>query len=176
MRKIILFVAASLDGYIARENGGVDWLFTDQDYGFTAFMRDIDTTLIGRKTYDFVAAHREAADPFAGCENIVFSRTLPAGRRDGYEFVDSDAAAFVSALRRRPGRNIWLIGGGQLTAALLDASLVDEIVLSFHPLILGAGLPLFPRAVKSARLAFREVTHFSSGLVQLRYGVQPTEV
>lgn len=144
-RPIVLYIAASLDGYIAREGGGLDWLppiESDEDFGYGAFFASVDTILMGSTTYEAVKA-MPGGFPYAGKECYVFSRQH-AGRRDSYvQFVDEDPDLFVAGLRERPGAKIWLMGGSQLLAAFLRYRLVDEFIIAVIPVLLGNGIPLF---------------------------------
>jgi dihydrofolate reductase len=167
MRKLVLFIACSLDGYIARENGDVDWLFTDQDYGYAEFLSGIDTVLMGRKTYEQVLTFGEY--PYKGIEGYVFSRTRGNVKDENAAFVSGDVADFVQDLKRRPGKAIWLVGGAQLVAECVKHDLVDEFIISVHPVILGRGVPLFLPGLPEQKLELFGSERFSSGLVQLSY-------
>lgn len=166
MRKLVLFIATSLDGYIARSSGDIDWLFSDQDYGYAEFFASIDTVLMGRKTYEQSLGFGEY--PYPGKHGFVFSRT-PRAPDGNVIFVAADPAAFVSELKRRPGKDIWLVGGAQLVAECMKYELVDEFVISVHPVVLGDGLPLFPPGFPEQKLEFLRSESFASGLVQLSY-------
>jgi dihydrofolate reductase len=166
VRKLILFVATSLDGYIAGPNEEIDWLFTDQDYGYREFYARIDTVLMGRKTYDLALSFGDY--PYPGAAAYVFSRA--PRQPDGHaQFVAGEVGAFVEQLKRQPGRDIWLVGGGQIVRECLVADAVDEFVISVHPILLGAGIPLFPAGFPKRSLALQHVQRFESGLVQTVY-------
>ncbi len=169
MRRVKLFVAVSLDGFIAGPNGEVHWLFKDQDYGLRAFFETVDTVLLGRKTYDFMLRHVHKAYP--GMRNVVFSRTPRRSDHPEVEWVSSDPAGFVAALRRQAGKDIWLCGGGELFAALLEAGQVDDLLLAVHPVVLGAGIPLFARRTRPVELRLERSEAFGTGLQILGYRV-----
>ena len=170
MRKIKLYIASSLDSYIASEGGGIDWLFTDEDYGYEKFYDSIDTILVGRKTYDQSLKFDEY--PYKGKKVYVFTRRIDGKENTQYvEFIDLDIPSFVSHLLQSAGRDIWLLGGGEIISILLDANLVDEIILSIHPIILGKGILLFNNIKKRVNLQLLESIPFESGLVQLCYSV-----
>jgi dihydrofolate reductase len=147
MRKIILGLGISLDGYIARKNGAVDWLSMDWDYDWTAFFKTIDAVLMGRKSWDvalaMTAPEKRNQNPYGAMEAYVFSNTLKTSGVEGVEIVSGDLKEFVSNLKARDGKNIWLSGGGDLAKSFLNENLVDEIHLGITPLLLGSGLPLF---------------------------------
>jgi dihydrofolate reductase len=166
MRKVILFIASSLDGYIAREDGGIDWLFSDADYGYSKFYRSIDTIIVGRKTYDQSLEFDEY--PYKGKKAFVFTREKRAG--DGHvDFVSSDITGFVRKLKRRKGRDIWLVGGADIVSILMNAGLVDRIILSIHPAVLGRGIPLFKGLTREVKMKLTKTISYPSGLVQLHY-------
>jgi dihydrofolate reductase len=171
MRRIKYFVAASLDGYIADPDGGVDWLFHDQDYGFTPFYESVDTVLVGRATYDFGVAHGQPA--FPGKTNYVFSSTLDPADHPLVSVISSDPVPFVRDLKEADGGDIWLVGGGLLFRALFEDGLVDDVIVAVHPRLLGRGIPLLPESGTSMPLKLVDVTQFDSGLVTLSYQVEP---
>jgi dihydrofolate reductase len=167
MRRIILFIACSLDGYIARLDGGIDWLFSDADYGYSEFFAGIDTVVMGRKTYDLSLSFGEY--PYPGRAAYVFSRERAGGRDAHAQFVGEPVGAFMRRLRQQPGRDIWLVGGGQLVREFLNEGLIDDFIVSVHPIVLGAGLPLFPAPSRDTPLRHIKTIPFASGLVQLHY-------
>ena len=173
-RKIIVHIAASADGYIARADGDLDWLTSrpapEGFYGMNAFMKSIDTMLLGRKTYDASLELGAKFDP----ENptIVFSRHAPPAEiPSGVEFVNDAIGPFVKRLRKRPGKDIWLMGGGELIAAFLDEEAIDEFVISVVPVFIGDGIPLIARRHRQVPLELKSVERFDDGLVQLHYRV-----
>ncbi|MEO8033889.1 MAG: dihydrofolate reductase family protein [Acidobacteriota bacterium] len=169
MRRIILHIAASLDGFIAGPDGEIDWLFHDADYGMTEFFRSVDTAVMGRKTWD--AAVAMGSPRFAGMQHYIVTRTPRPSDDPDVEFVGADVVALVSGLRATAGKDIWLVGGGEIVRMFLDANLIDEVVLSVHPIILGEGIPLFPTGGR-VPLKFEKAISFDSGLVQLSYSMQ----
>lgn len=169
MRKIILFIADSLDGYIAREDGDVSWLFTDQDYGYTPFLAGIDTVLMGRKTYDKLFDLGEY--PYKDKKGFVFTRE--EGKKGEYaEFVTGDIASFTKELKESEGKDIWLVGGGEIITLFLEHRLLDEIMLFIHPIIIGRGIPLLLPSDKESILELKRTESFSSGLTLLHYEVK----
>ena len=174
-RKIIVHIAASADGYIARSDGDLDWLTSrpapEGFYGMNAFMRAIDTTLLGRKTYEISLKLGAKFD--SKTRTIVFSRQArPADAPPSVEFVNEAIGPFVSRLREQPGKDIWLMGGGDLIASFLDEQAIDEFVISVIPVFIGDGIPLIARRHRHVPLDLQSVERFDDGLVQLHYRVQ----
>ena len=173
-RKIIVHIATSADGYIARPDDDLEWLTSRPApkgfYGMNAFMKTIDTTLFGRKTYEMGL---RLGAKFDSGRNIVFSRHAPpADAPPGVEFVSDAIGPFVSRLREQPGKDIWLMGGGELIAAFLDEQLIDEFVISVVPVFIGDGIPLIARRHRHVPLDLHSVERFDDGLVQLHYRIQ----
>ena len=176
MRKIILALAVSLDGYIARENGDVDWLKM-QDLSEAAdesreFFATIDTIFFGRKTYEKGLEMGGDLSAYGAVMNYVFTRT-PARTNDAQNlrFVSENAAAFAADLKRADGKNILLMGGGSLARTFFAADLIDEMILGVQPVVLGAGIPLFPSPQKQIELERIDVKTRKSGTVQISYRV-----
>jgi dihydrofolate reductase len=174
-RKVIVHIAASADGYIARPDGDIEWLTSrpapEGFYGMNAFMKTVDTTLLGRKTYE-ESLKLGAKFDGSGSRSIVFSRqSPPADAPPGVEFVSGDIGAFVSGLREQPGKDIWLMGGGDLIASFLDAHAVDEFVISVVPVFIGDGIPLIARRHREVPLELQSTERFEDGLVQLHYRI-----
>jgi dihydrofolate reductase len=134
------------------------------------FMRSVDTKLLGRKTYE--VSLRMGAKFDSGSRTIVFSRHAPpADAQTGVEFVNGAIGPFLSRLRERPGKDIWLMGGGELIASFLDEQAIDEFVISVAPVFIGEGIPLIARRHRHVPLNLHAVERFEDGLVQLRYRV-----
>lgn len=164
MRKVVLGLGISLDGYIARKNGAVDWLAMDWDYDWTAFFKTIDVVLMGRKSWAVALAMNpkkksktKAKNPYGAMETYVFSHSLNESGVDGVEVISGNLTEFVENLKAKEGKNIWLSGGGELAKSFLDAGLVDEISLGVTPILLGSGVPLFPELVREVPLKFVSV-------------------
>ena len=169
MRKVILGLAVSLDGYIEGPNGEYDWCLTDQDYGMSAFYKRIDSLFIGRKSYDLTLSMGDEAMPdFPKLTEYVFSTTLKEVK-PGAILINGDIEAEVNRIKNEPGKDIWLFGGANLTASLLNLGLIDEIGLAVHPIILGSGKPLFSNIKGRIPLKLIDTKTYSSGLVYLTY-------
>ena len=172
MRKVILFIASSLDGYIARASGDVDWLFTDQDYGYADFFALVDTVLMGRHTYEQVLSFGEY--PYIGTQGFVFSKTRGSEYDDNVTFISSALPTFVQELKSSAGKNIWLVGGAELISSFLQHDLIDEFIISVHPIILGDGIPLFRAPLAMRKLNLQRCQTFDTGLIQITYVCHPT--
>lgn len=169
-REIVLYITASLDGFIADANGGVDWLegAEGEDYGFGSLMDSVDTVLQGSHTY-LETINLTESDPYAGKTNYVFTSRDDLPVFGAPVFVHEEAVAFVRNLKRQDGGRIWLVGGGELATALVGAGLVDEIDLFVQPVLLGDGIPLWRPPIEPTRLELREAKQWPGDLVQLRY-------
>jgi dihydrofolate reductase len=171
MRKVLLQLAVSLDGFIEGPNGEFDWCFTDQDYGMSKFFERIDSMLIGRKSYELMLSMGDEVMPgFPRLEEYVFSTTLK-DVKPGATLVQRDAEGEVERLKSQPGKDMWLFGGASLITTLLNANLVDEIILAVHPIILGAGKPLFIDIKGRKPLKLIGSKAYETGLVMLNYQV-----
>ena len=180
-RKIIVYIATSADGYIARPNGDVEWLNRRPravDYGMGEFYPTIDTILWGRKTYDWALAyHRKHGGKRAMFDtkvaNYVFSRKRHRRAEPGCEFVSEPVKTFAQRLRATPGRNIWMMGGGELIASFLDAGEIDAFDIHVIPVFIGDGIPLVARRHRDVPLRLLSSRKFPDDVVRLRYEVLP---
>lgn len=173
MRKVIYALTNSLDSYIARNDGAADWILMDEEIDFAGLVARFDAVLIGRKTYEHtIQQGSEGNYSFMGIKTYVFSRTLQQHPPAGVNLVSAGAADFVRQLKQTDGKDIWLMGGGLLAASLLQARLVDEIELTIQPVLLGAGVSLFPAFDGQLGLQLHECKTYKSGLVGLSYAVK----
>jgi dihydrofolate reductase len=168
MRRVRLFIATSLDGYIAGRDDDLGWRFDDADYGYAAFYQSIDTVLVGRRTYE--VAQSLAEWPYAGRRVVVFTRAGEA-RVTSPDTVATPRppADIVAELRARPGKDLWLVGGGALVNSFMAAGLIDDVIVSIHPVLLGDGIPLVGRGAPRMPLALVGERRYPSGLMQLTY-------
>lgn len=170
MRRVILYIACSADGYIARPDGAVDWLEPyeagGEDYGYADFMAGVDTVILGRKTWDLAVSL--ADDPYPGQHSYVFTHRPPAPR-ERVTFVSEPPAELVGRLRAQPGRDMWLVGGAALNTAFARAGLIDETWLFMVPTLLGAGIPLYRPGAPEQSLRLLDTHAYPAGLVRLRY-------
>ena len=183
MRKVTLGLANSLDNYIARKDGGYDWIhWSDEIAKISAkFMKTIDALLIGRKTYDAMLRYGQTSYP--GAKNYVFTRSKKkaaalrkklAGKKavKNVDIVSEDAAAFVRKLKGQKGKGIVVFGGGELAKSLFEADLMDEVVLNIHPVILGSGIPLFHQMKRQIDLELIECRILKGGYLAVSYRVK----
>jgi dihydrofolate reductase len=175
MRKVVLGLGISLDGYIARPDGSVDFLFMPKDYSMGPFFKTIDAALMGRKTYE--VGLRMSGGKFStyGLAAYVFTGSLPPGERDGIIFTSDSPTKIVDSLRKHNGKNIWLMGGGELARDFLKEDLVDELYLGVVPVLIGEGLPLFPPGFPQRDFKLLENKTYSRGLISLKYARSRTK-
>ncbi len=173
MRKVKLYIAISLDGFIADKDGKIEWLTgfpnpTGTDYGYEAFLATIDTTLIGHTTYRDIL---QLADvfPYPDKTNYVFTADSTIQHTEYIQFINPSLPDFIKELKAKPGKDIWLVGGGILNGKFLEADLIDEIIIHQMPVVLGEGVPLFGKVslVKSFSLTHHAV--YETGVLELTY-------
>ena len=169
-RRLRYQVAASLDGFIAGPNGEYDWIVMDPAIDFAALYKEFDTAVMGRKTYQMMTA-QGGNGAMPGLEVVVFSRTLPAATHRGVRIYNDDPRDVVATLKAKPGRDIWLFGGGSLFRSLLDARLVDTVEVAVVPVLLGAGVPLLPPGALTTLVLADQKILPKSGIVMLAYSV-----
>ena len=178
-RRIIVYIATSADGYIARPDGDIEWLNRRPDtldYGIRAFYASIDTILWGRKTYDWLLAYHKKKASKGGMfdtklANYVFSRKPPKRVAPGVEFVSEPVKKFARRLRATPGKHIWMMGGGGLIASFLDAGEIDEFDIHVIPTFIGKGIPLIAPRHRDVSLQLRSARKYADGVVRLRYRI-----
>lgn len=178
-RKIIVYIATSADGYIARLNGDVEWLNRRSrkvDYGMNAFYQTIDTILWGRKTYEWVLSYYKKKGKKQGMfdtklTNYVFSRKPPKRAAPGVQFVSEPVKAFAQRLRATQGKHIWMMGGSELIASFLDAGEIDQFDIHVIPTFIGEGIPLVAQRQRDIALRLRSVRKYPDGVVRLRYQI-----
>jgi dihydrofolate reductase len=169
-RKVVLYIAASLDGYIATEENSLQWLFDvegEGDNGYSEFYETIDTILIGRRTYDWVMEKEEGKFPYKNKQCYVFSKTM-SGKHDNVVFVNEDVVTFTNRIKKSKGNNIWVIGGGDLLHSFIKENLVDEFIITIAPTILGKGIPLFKYVDFETKLALKSIKKYNQ-FAELHY-------
>jgi len=172
MRKIILQLAVSLDSYIEDAKGQFDWCFMDQDYGMSDFFKRIDSTFMGRKTYELAQAMAgEVPAGFPKLKEYLFSNTLDK-TKEGVILVRGDIKKEVEKIKNEKGKDIWLFGGADLISSLMNLQLVDEIIVAVHPVILGGGKPLFKEIKERTWLTLTDHKVYANGLIMLTYSTK----
>ncbi len=180
MRKVVFGGAISLDNYLARENGSVDWLVMDAEaMGLMKDMWDrFDLMVMGRKTWsaameNFSEEELKTAEAMSsGIRSVVFSRTLEPGVRGSYEILNADPGDFVRDLKQKVGKDICVMGGGELARELFEAGVIDEVGFNIHPVLLGSGIPVFHKMSRQIALELVEYKAMKSGCVYVLYNVK----
>jgi dihydrofolate reductase len=170
-RKLVLFIASTLDGYIATKNHNLNWLFNvegEGDNGISEFNNTIDTIIMGRTTYDWIMAHEDVF-PYKDKKCYIFSRT-PKEDTEYVSFVNKDVVSFTKELKSKSGKNIWIMGGSELVSNFINEKLVDEIIVTIAPILLGSGIPLFSKNDFQTLLRLNSTNRFNQ-FVELRYEV-----
>ena len=179
MRTVTYGAACSLDGFITGPDKSLDWLHFSKDVGevMAEYFKDVDTILMGRKTWvdsqAMVAGDAQPPeDAFKGVQTYIFSRTLERLPDPRARLIRDDAATFVRDLKKRPGRGICLMGGGELARSLFEADLIDEVGLNIHPILLGGGIPIFPAPGPRVGLKLLSSRVLSGGCVLANFRVK----
>ncbi|WP_099463892.1 dihydrofolate reductase family protein [Parabacteroides provencensis] len=174
MRRIILYIATSIDGYIATPDGGVEWLDeipnpNKTDLGYNALMDSIDTVLMGGRTYHEIIGFGVEWPYKSKVTYVVSRRNSNVTPNEDVHFITEDIVSKTSELKNEAGKDIWLIGGGELTTILLNANLIDEMRLCIAPIILGQGIPLFPNKPKESSWTLTDSKAYDTGIVLSTY-------
>jgi dihydrofolate reductase len=177
VRKIIVYIATSADGFIARPDGSVDWLERPRpkgNYGMGTFYKSIDTVLWGRKTYDMAIDFQKrgvAGSAFdTRVKNYVFTHNpLQLAAPAGVQVVNEPIKAFATGLRGKKGKDIWMMGGAGIIASFLDEGVIDEFMIHVIPRFIGEGIPLMAPGRRTVPLKLMSCTKFTDGVVKLHY-------
>ncbi|MBP6671783.1 MAG: dihydrofolate reductase [Bacteroidetes bacterium] len=170
-RKVILYIAASLDGFIAGENGDISWLSSvekqGEDYGYAEFIASVDTVILGRKTYDKVLSF---GIPYPHADKQCYVLTRSERPSEGsVTFYHEDVRSLISRLKSEPGKNIFVDGGAEIVQLMQKDSLIDEYIVSIIPILLGTGIRLFKGIPFRTDLRLVSCRSFDTGLVQMHY-------
>ncbi len=172
-RKTILFIACSVDGYIASVDEDLGFLSRvekqGEDYGYSDFISQIDCVILGKRTYDKVMS-MTSVFPHAGKETYIVTRS-PKKPIGNTVFYDGNLKSLIESLRTKEGKNIFIDGGSKVIKMLLDDDLIDEMIISYIPVLLGEGIPLFAPIHKEKALESLSVKAFESGLIQVHYRI-----
>jgi dihydrofolate reductase len=175
MSKIILYIASSLDGFMAGRNGDISWLdpyqVEGEDYGYSEFLKTIDIIVMGSKTYEQVLNF--GSWPYEGFKTYVMTkRQLEPVDKAQVKFYSGDLDSFVHNIKRESHKNVWLVGGASLAQSFLERGFIDEMIISIIPVILGDGIPLFGRTQKDFRLELLKSGSYNNSIVQLHYKLE----
>ena len=169
-RKVIVYIATSLDGYIATEDVSLDWLFKvegEGDNGYSEFYDTIDTIVLGRRTYDWIMNHENENFPYENKKCYVFTKSLHEANNN-IEYVNGNIVEFIDILKGVEGKNIWIVGGGDLISYFVKENLVDEFIITIAPTIIGEGIPLFNKRTTEIELELKSIRRFNQ-FVELHY-------
>lgn len=172
-RKVVLFIASSLDGYIADKDESLEWLFKvegEGDNGISEFYDTVDTTLMGKRTYDWLMRQDLKEFPYKDRECFVFTRSSYEDTED-VKFVNNDVTDFVNTLKHKKGKNIWMMGGGELINSFIQHRLIDEFIITVAPTLIGSGTPLFREIDQELELSLIGTRQFNQ-FVELHYEVE----
>lgn len=173
MRKLILYISQSLDGYLAAKDDDLSWLSIveqpGEDYGYAAFNEQIDTYLVGRRTYEVVLKLTGGSFPQAQQHNCYVLTRQPREPENGVTFYSGNPCDLVRELKTQPGKHIYCDGGAEIVRLLMAENLIDEYIVSVIPILLGDGIRLFKGGTPRIELEAKPSKHFESGLVQLHY-------
>jgi len=172
MKKIKLYIAASIDGYIARNDGDLDWLTEfpnpeKTDYGYKEFFESVDTVVMGGRTYRDILS-MDVLWPYKDKATYVITRN-PMNEREKIHFISENVIESLSELREQSGKDIWLVGGGKLTTMLLNENMIDEMIITTIPVILGNGISLFPDSPKESKWSLQRTESYGNGVMQATY-------
>ncbi|MGE7623869.1 dihydrofolate reductase family protein [Viridibacillus sp. NPDC096237] len=171
-REVILYIGVSLDGFIAKEDDDLQWLYEvegEGDNGYSEMYATIDTTIMGKRTYDYVIEHAESF-PYPEKKNYVFT-TSDQGSNEYVDFVNEDVVAFTKKLKDQKGAKIWMVGGASILDDFIKENLIDEYIITVTPHILGSGIPLFREKNPQINLTLIDTKRFGQ-FVQLHYIVK----
>lgn len=172
-RKLVLYIAMSMDGYIAREDNSLDWLFRtggEGDNGYSDFYKTVDTILMGRKTYEQILILENGEFPYKNKKSYVFTRQYNENN-EHVEFINDNIVDFVNKIKNEEGKRIWLVGGGELLHEFLKHKLVDEFIIQIAPIIIGRGIRLFKEDNLEIEFMLKE-TKSVNNFSQLYYEVK----
>lgn len=175
-RKLIIYIASSLNSKIASADGGVEWLETiahpkDEDYGYNKFYETVDTTIMGYSTYAQLNSW-DIPFPYKDKKNYVLTTRKDLELDPNVEFINSNQLEVVSDIKQQEGKDIWLVGGGKVNTLLLNADLVDELIVHVMPIILNGGIEMFGAVPELKNLELISSLEYSSGVMELRYKVK----
>lgn len=173
MKKIKLYIAASIDGYIAGLDGSLDWLSEypitpELNYGYDQFFESIDTVIMGGKTYRDIL-NMDVIYPYESKISYIITRNQINNSKENLHFITDNIIENIGDLRKKQGKDIWLVGGGELISMLLDHDLIDEMIITYVPTLLGDGIPLFPKIRKESNWKLINSQSYENGVLTVIY-------
>lgn len=176
MRKIKLYIAASIDGYIAGRDGELDWLSDypitpELNYGYEDFFESIDTVIMGGRTYRDIL-NMDVVYPYKDKESYIITRNVINTPKEDIIYITNNIEDNISELKKREGKDIWLVGGGEIVSLFLSQDWIDEMIITYIPILLGEGIRLFPNKAKGSKWSLIQSQAFINGVVQIKYQVQ----
>lgn len=177
MRKIKLYIAASIDGYIAYPDGGLDWLSEypitpECNYGYNDFYESIDSVIMGGKSYRDIL-NMDVIYPYKNKKSYIVTRNTNSQTSiEDVQFLSENIIETISSLKKQQGKDIWLVGGGVIISMLLDHNLVDEMIITYIPKILGDGIPLFPKIKNESKWQLLNSQSYNNGVLSVEYQIQ----
>lgn len=175
MKKIKLYIAASIDGYIAQGDGSLDWLMkypvnTETNYGYDDFFDSIDTVVMGGQTYRDIL-DIDVVWPYKDKTTYVITRNSQESNGD-IHFISENIIKAILELRKKTGTDIWLVGGGKIVSMLLSHNLIDEMIITTIPVLLGNGIPLFPSAPNESVWEVQRLEKYDNNVTQTHYAIK----
>ena len=173
MRKIKLYIAASIDGYIADIDGGLDWLSAypitpELNYGYNEFFNSVDSVIMGGRTYRDIL-YMDVIYPYKDKISYIITRNKKNNPKEGIHLISENIIEAITDLRNKEGKDIWLVGGGEIISMLLDNDLIDEMIITILPIILGSGIPLFPNTAKESTWKLHNTHKYNNNVLQVEY-------
>lgn len=173
MRKIRLYIATSIDGYIADIEGGLDWLSEypithELNYGYDRFFDSVDTVIMGGRTYRDIL-NMDVIYPYKDKISYIITRNKMNSQKEKIDFISDNIIEAISEIKKQKGKDIWLVGGGEIIAMLLNNDLIDEMIITIIPMMLGAGIPLFPNTTKESPWKLHNIHSYTNNVLQVEY-------
>lgn len=172
MSKVVLYIATSLDGFIARQDGDISWLdefnSDQEDYGYQEFYKGVGALVMGSRTYEQALGFGQWPHP--GVKSyVVTSKHRDLGLDGDVEFYSGDLTELVQGIKGRTDKDIWLVGGAALVSSFMNENLIDDVIISVIPVLLAGGIPLFQDIHNFRRLKLMSAKTYEPGVVQLQY-------
>ncbi|MBF0762016.1 dihydrofolate reductase [Dysgonomonas mossii] len=173
MRKIRLYIAASIDGYIANIDGGLDWLSAypitpELDYGYNEFFESVDSVLMGGRTYRDIL-NMDVIYPYKDKISYIITRNKMNNPKENIHFISDNIIETLSEIKKQEGKDIWLVGGGEIISMFLDNDSIDEMTVTIIPIILGSGISLFPNTAKESTWKLQNTHSYCNNVLQVEY-------